>query len=97
MMSTDRSELSGVGGAFRGGGRCGRGVGLGEVAAGGKGDVDQADENGDFDEGTDDSGEGLAGCGAEGGDGDRESVVQAGHRPPQAEDGGHPDRIQSAR
>lgn len=96
MMSTDGFELSGVGGALRGGGRCGRGVWLGEVVAGGKGDMDQADESGDFYEGTDDSGEGLAGCGAEGGDADRESAVQAGHQPPQAEAGGHRDQDPAA-
>lgn len=51
------------------------GSGWGKAAACGKGDVDQTDENGKSYAETDDSGEGLAGCGTKGGDGDRESVV----------------------
>ena len=58
----------------------GWGGGLGEAAAQGQRDVDQGDEDRDLDERADDTGKGLAGGGAVGGDrdGDGQFEVVAG-------------------
>src|SRR5512143_1462664 len=62
---------------LRGGHRLGgQGRGLGEAAADGHGDRDQADQDRDFDERADHAGESLAGGGAEGGDGHRDGQLE---------------------